>query len=1015
VERPVLTTVVVTIFLVLGISSFLRLTIDLFPEVDFPFVTVTTIYPGAGPEEVESQVTKKLEDAVSTLANVKRLDSINRESLSLLLMEFELGVDADLAAMDVKEKIEGVLAELPDAVEKPQVLKFDIQALPIMSLALTGPQSPRELYEVADKRVRDALSRAEGVASVTIVGGRKREILVALDQERLAAHGLDASTVRAVIARENVNVPSGRITKPGEELAIRVVGEFESLEELRRLPIPVGQNGETIPLEDLGAVLDTTAEARDLALLNGKNAVGLFVLKRSDANTVRTAAEIRRRVASIQEMLPPGVTLEIVRDNSRFISRTVNDVLVNILLGIGLTTLLLYLFLRSLPTTLVAAVVMPTSIVATFLLIDFGGFTINVMTLLALGISIGVLVANAIVVLENIARRIQEKGEDAKTAAYRGTEEVGVAVAAAALTNIVVFTPIAFMGGIVGRFFLQFGLTVVFATLFSLLVSFTLTPMLASRVMRRAGTGRRTSSLLRRLAAPLAWPARIWASVYGRLEEGYRRSLHWSLEHRLRTVLLVAVVFVASLMLFRYVGGEFVPQSDDGYVQIRAKLPAGTPLAKTREIMAEMEEIVRREVPETVGILTTVGGENRGVEEGEITLRLTDAWQRERSIQEIMNDLRPALAGIPAAEIGVQIGNVFGDEKAIVVEVLGPELDRILEIAHQIRSAMEEIPGLVDVDVSAKPGVPEVVFRPDRQELARRLLPVAAVGAELRNLYEGEIASRYREKGEEYDIRVRLAQAQKNRLASLQRVQVASADGLVPLSALGRFQRRQSVAEITRKNKERMVSVTANVGSGSLLEKVRAIQDAVAKMDIPSEYHVEYSGEYERLGESFTEILKALVLAVILTYLLLAALLESFIHPFTIMFSLPLALVGVALALFFTGTTINIMSLMAVVMLVGIVVNNAILILDYARQLRQRGISPREAILQAAPGRFRPIVMTTLAILAGILPQALGGAGAAYTVAMAVVTMGGVLASGILTLYVIPVIYTVAERERRAG
>jgi HAE1 family hydrophobic/amphiphilic exporter-1 len=1018
VGRPVLTTVIIAVFLVMGISSYLGLVVDLFPKVEFPFVTVTTIYPGAGPEEVESQVSKKLEDAVSTLADIRRLDSINQESLSLLLIEFELGVDVDLVAIDVKEKVEGILNELPKEIEKPQVLKFDIGALPIISLSLTGPQPLREIYDVADRVVSDDLSRATGVASVTIVGGQRREIRVALDPAKLAAYGLDATQVSAAIAQQNINVPAGRLERPDEEFTVRVLGEFTDLDDLRRLPVNLPGSGRSVRIEDLGQVLDTTEEARDLAQANGVTAVGLNVVKRTDANTVGTADAIYGRVEALNQRLPEGMKLEILRDESTFIRSTVHDVIVNILLGILLTTIILYLFLHNIRTTVVAALAMPTSIIATFLLIDFGGFTINMMTLLALGISIGVLVSNAIVVLESISTRL-EAGDDPATAAQKGTDTVAIAVAATALTNIVVFTPIATMSGIVGQFFVQFGLTVVFATVFSLLVSFTLTPMLASKLLKsRAEQERKLAGhggFLRRIEAPFLALAKIWERGYLRVETGYRRSVTWSVDHRGRTGLMVMAIFVGSLVLVRFVGGEFMPASDENFVQIMATLPAGSTLEQTKATMEEVRTVVLEDVPETEATLLTVGGENKGVEEGELTIRLSPATERDRSIFQIINEIRPRLAGIPAADIVAQISSGFGDEQDIITEVIGPDLGMVRSLADSLRNRMSQIPGLVDLDVSAKPGKPEIVFRPDRDKMAGRMFTLAQVGGELRGLYEGNEASVYREGGEEYKIRVQLNQEERSRLAALSRVRLSGPGSQVPLTALGDLGRRRGLAEITRKNKERMVSVTANIGSGTLVEKINAIQAQVADMKIPAGYRVEYSGEFERLGETFAEVFKALILAIILTYLVLAAILESFVHPFTIMFTLPLGLVGVAVALFLTGATINLFSLMAIVMLVGIVVNNAILILDNAATLRKEGKNAREAILEASPGRLRPIVMTTLAILAGILPQAIGGAGAAYTVAMAVTTMGGVLASGILALYLIPILYTLFDRFTTQG
>jgi HAE1 family hydrophobic/amphiphilic exporter-1 len=1016
VTRPVLTAVIVVAVLVLGVFSFLRLVVDLFPDVEFPFVTVTTIYPGAGPEEVESQISKRIEDAVSTIAGIKRMDSINRESLSLVFIEFKLGVDQDQASIDVKEKVEQILNDLPQNAEKPQVAKFDLRALPILNLALTGPQSPRELYEVADKQVRNAISQAPGVASVTIIGGRKREIRVALDPAQLTAFGLDASQVAAAIASENVSVPAGRVTEPEQEFSLRVLGEFTDLDDLRSLPIPLPDGG-VVRVSDLGRVIDTTEEARDLAILNGVSSVGLYVQKRTDANTVGTAAAVIEEISELSRSLPSGMQIDVVRDNSVFIRTAVRDVLINILIGIMLCTALLYLFLHSMRTTAIAAIAMPTSIVATFLLMDFGGFSINMVTLVALGISIGVLVTNAIVVLESISRHLDVLGEDPITAARKGTDEVAIAVAATAMTNVVVFTPIAFMGGIIGQFFYEFGLTVVFATLFSLFVSFTLTPMLASKLLKPTVKQEAKLSahgrILHAVEAPFLALARAWERGYRRVEGAYSGALGWSIRHRVRTAVIVALIFSGGLYLFSFVGGEFFPESDNGYVQIILNLPAGTTLDQTHALLEEAADIIQLEVPESESVLMTVGGENSGVEDGNVVIRLKPVSERQRGLVEIMNDLREALAVLPAADIGVQRFSEFGESKSIIVEVLGPDLGRITGIARQIYNEMSQIPGIADLEISAKPGKPEIVFYPDRDELSNRLLPVAAAGMELRNLYEGEVASVYREGGEEYDIRVRLDDRFRRRQQGLRKVMFATPDGLVPIDALGRIDRRRGLSEITRKNRERMVSVSSNISSGTLVEKVNTIQERVAQMDLPPGYRVEYAGDIEMLGESFVEIYKALLMAIILTYLVLAAILESFIHPFTIMFTLPLGLVGVSAALVLTGTTINIMSLMAMVMLVGIVVNNAILILDLAAQLRREGKDAKTAILEAGPRRFRAIVMTTLAIVAGIMPQALGGAGASMTVAMAVVTIGGVVAAGTLSLFIIPVVYTWLDRLSR--
>jgi len=519
--------------------------------------------------------------------------------------------------------------------------------------------------------------------------------------------------------------------------------------------------------------------------------------------------------------------------------------------------------------------------------------------------------------------------------------------------------------------------------------------------------------ILHAIEMPFLALARVWERGYLAVETGYRAALGWSMRHRIRTALIVFLIFIGGLYLFGFVGGEFFPESDNGYIQVIVNLPAGTTLDQTHGVLEEVEVIIRREVAEVVSVLMTIGGQTKGVEDGDIVISLADLEERERGIVEIMNDLREALAVIPAADIGVQRFSEWGESKQIIVEILGPDLERITEIATHIRNETAEIPGIADLEISAKPGKPEIVFYPDRDELSRRFLPVAMAGIELRSLYEGEVASVYRESGEEYDIRVRLDDRYRQRQQGLRKVMFATADGLVPISAVGHLDRQRGLSEITRKNRQRMVSVSANISSGTLVEKVDAIQERVAEMDLPPGYRVEYAGEIEMLNESFAEVYKALFLAIILTYLVLAAILESFVHPFTIMATLPLGLVGVSTALVLTGTTINMMSMMAIVMLVGIVVNNAILILDLTSQVRQQGKDAKAAVLEAAPRRFRPIVMTTLAIVAGIMPQALGGAGSTMTVAMAVVTIGGVVAAGTLSLFIIPVVYTWFDKLSR--
>jgi len=1005
VRRPVLMSMVVLTFVILGLFSYRRLVVDLMPEVDLPFVTVVTVYPGAGPEEIEIQVSKKIEDAISNISNVKRINSTSRENVSFVFIEFSLGVDVDLAAIDVKDQIDKIQRDLPDDAEDPTVAKFDINALPIMNLAVSGARPLEEVYELADNLIRDELSKVDGVSSIEIVGGRRREIRVSLGREKLRAYGLTILDVIQAIAAENVAVPAGRITETWQEVTVRTVGEFQSVQDLERMQIRLPKGRGTIELWELGAVLDTFAEVRDLARYEGKNAVGITIQKRGDANTVRAAEGIRRAIARLEQRLPGDVKIDTARDRSEFIESSVADVIQNIFLGVCLTAALLYLFLHSWRATVVAAVAVPTSIVATFLLIDFAGFTVNVMTLMALGVSIGVLVTNALVVMENITRHI-EAGEEPESAARIGADEIAVAVFASTATNIVVFTPIAFMAGIVGQFFKQFGLTVVFATIFSLLVSFTLTPMLSAKLLRRERTRTGSRSPLRRFA-------QAWETGYRGLEEDYKASLAACLAHPLRTAGAVIVVLAFSIYLFGYIGGEFFPQSDQGMISVEIEMPPGTPLDETDRTLRMVENIVS-ELPEAGTIYTTIGGSSAGVEEGEVLIQLVGPEQRTKTVGILLNELRPLLADLPDARVTLgRPGMGGGGGGDIVIEVTGPEMGVLRSVSEDVRRIVLETEGLVDVETSYKPARNELVFSPDRRRMADLGVPTGLVASVLRASFEGEEASVYRELGEEYDIRVKLAEVNRKTLSDVDLITVKAGGHHVPLNQLGSLDMRPGSSEILRKNKERLIEISANIGTGSQTEAIARIRQHTDQLALPDGYRVYFGGQEEDRVETFAQILQALVLAIILTYMVLAAIMESYIHPFTIMITLPLGLIGVAFSLFLAAKTLNIFSLMAMVMLVGIVVNNAILILDYAQQLRRQGRGIREALLEAAPVRLRPIVMANLAIALSMVPQALGGAGSEFRVAMAVVTIGGVLLSAVFTLYIIPVVYVFMDRFAR--
>lgn len=1002
VRRPVLATMIILSFAVLGLFAYSRLFIDLFPEVEFPVVTVSIVYPGAGPEEVEAQVTDKVEEVLSTLSMVKRIDSTSMENVSNIVVEFELEADVDIVAMDVKDKVESILSDLPDDTEPPLISKFDINALPILDLAVYGERPLEELYHLADDLIKPALSKVEGVASILVLGGYEREIQVALDRNSLQAYGLTLDDVVQAISLENISFPTGRITQDTREYSLRVDGEVVSVDALNALRIGLDGGG-SIPLGFVGEVFDGHEDMRELARFNGRTSIDLVVQKRADANTVEAARGVKEELERLRERLPEDVKISIAQDRSLFIRDSIMDVLSNLVIGVFLTALLLYVFIHDWRSTFIAAVAMPTSIVSTFMLLYIADFTLNIMTLLALGMAVGILVTNAIVVLENIFR-MKELGKGANQAAEEGASEIATAVIASTLTNIVVFTPIAFMSGIVGRFFYQFGLTTVFATLFSLLISFTLTPMLAAKVL--AGEKRRQAGKLgRQLARFAGW----WDGFYERLERGYRASLENALFHRRTVVAIGFSAFLASIFLFRFIGGEFISEGDQGLVQVKIDLPPGTSLAEMERTIAQLEERLEG-LPEVKSVLSTAGGQMKGVEEGEMIIQLVDLSERDIDVWEFQKKIRPMLVDVPAVDLQVNTYTWAGEED-ILIEITGGNLEDLKAVATEVHGIVKGVPGLVDVRTSVREGKPELAFVPDRELLADYGVTAAQVAGTLRTAYEGVVPSTYREGDEEFDIRVRLTERDRTRTGGLEEL-VVNADGnFIPLIQLGKITSRAGESEVLRKDRQKLVKVTANIGSGTLSDAVGMIREKTSWLDLPEGVSVHFGGQAEEQQESFASILSALVLAIILTYMVLAAILESFVHPLTIMVTLPLGLVGANVALLLSGETVNVFSLMALVVLVGIVVNNAILQLDYTAALRAQGKGIREALLEACPVRLRPILISNAAIVIGMLPQGVStGPGSAFRVAMAVVMMGGIIGSALFTLYLVPSLYMVLDR-----
>ena len=992
IEHPVLAVMLNLVFIFLGIVSFSMLTMDLLPRVDIPAVTVRTIWTGANPEEIESQVTKEIEDAVATINGIESIESRSLDSASIVTIRFEFGIDINFAHIDVKDKVDAILARLPDDANPPIVVKHDIGATPIMELMVTGDNPLRELYELVDREIKEPLSRIQGVASVDILGGEKREIQVNLSKERLKGYGLSITDVVQAIRSGNMSIPAGRITQSKQEFTVRMEGEFTNLSELWHLDIFL-RSGEAVKLGELASIDDTSAETRTMVRYDGKEGIALSIVKLGNAQPIELADDVRKTIKALEAEFPTDVDIAVIRDDSIKILDSVNDVQTNIIIGIILTSIILYLFLHNLRMTIIVAVVMPACILSAFLLMRLFGFTLNMMSMLGLGLSIGTLVINAIVILESVTRRL-DTGEPPQVAAVEGTKDVTVAVISSTMTNIFVFVPIAFMSGIVGAFFLEFGLTVVFATIFSLWMSFTMTPMLAAHLLKPIEAGQTPNLFFQ-----------LWNRGMHSLERGYARILGWSLKHLWVNALIAIVLTVSPIFLLRTLGGEFIPKSNGDFISVYVELPSGTTLAETDEITLDIETVLKNS-PEVKDVLTKIGT-NEGVNYAELLVVLPQ--NHKKHVLEVNDELRSLLDGKFPGVIRQQM--IPGEGTDISVEILGTEKEELIKITKQVKDIVDNIPGLVETKSTVGTGKPEITFIPDRNLLKDHGVTVAEIGQVLGYSLTGTTVSTYEEGNEAYDIRVQLAKADLNIAESVDRILIRTQKGLVPLFSLGYLIERPSETQITRKNKQKVFHVVANILDGSIGEAAGKIQQQVSQMELPPGYRISMGGDAEIQAESFQAIAIALVQAIVLTYMLLAAILGSYLHPFTIMLTLPLGFVGAILSMLVFGLTLNIFSLLAIIMLIGIVVNDAILLLDQTRIFRQEGLPIKEALLKACPLKLRTIIMTNLTIVISIFPQTLGDRGAAVMRAtLAGVEIGAIIVQTLCTLTIIPVFYIILDR-----
>ena len=1008
IANPVFATMMMAALLVLGAFSYSRLPVEQFPDVSFPVVVVETLYPGASPENVEEEVTRKIEESVNTISGIKTLSSRSYEGRSVVIVEFDLNVDPKLAAQDVREKIALIRSGFRDEIKEPKVSRFNPDDFPIASVAVTSPvRSLRDLTTLADQVVKKRLENVAGVGQATLVGGLMREIRVALRLEDLEAQKVGADQVIQALRTENQELPAGTLVSPSQEKVVQIKARLDTAEDFRNL-IVARRGGRAVTLGQLADVEDGQQDEETAALINGRRALSIDIVKAQGENTIAVVDGVRAAVRDMQRFLPADVKVEIVRDASTGIRNSVADVKSTLLEGALLTIAIVFLFLASWRSTVITGLTLPIALIGTFLFIYAFGFTLNVLTLMALSLSVGLLIDDAIVVRENIVRHVA-LGADHRRAALEGTREIGLAVLATTFSIVAVFLPVGFMGGIIGRFFHQFGLTVVAAVLISMFVSFTLDPMLSSIWHDPQAEGRYGGGPLGRL---LAWFHRL----VDRLSEGYRWLLGWSLAHR-KTVLAIAITsFLASFPLMKLVGTEFVPEPDLSELQVQFKTPVGSSLELT-QTKAQQAESALREFPEVRYTYTTI---NTGVVQGKnrvnVFVQLVPRSERKRSQEALTRPMRERLSRIAGIEL-TQIGayKSVSSGKPLQVSILGQDKAVIASLGRQVMKEMRSVPGAVDVESSDEAPKPEISVEVKRELASDLGVGVGQVASTLRPLLAGQAVGNWRAPDDQYyDVQVRLGRSERAQVADLARVPLASgrldADGnpkMVTLREIASVRESAGAQQINRKEQLREVLVTGNVFDRPAGDVAKDLKARIDRIPLPPGYRFSMGGSSKDIQESMSYASQALALAVIFIYLILASQFASFMQPVAIMVSLPLSLIGVVLALIVARSTLNIFSIIGFIMLMGLVTKNAILLVDFVNQGRREGLARADAVVRAGAVRLRPILMTTLAMIFGMIPLALGlGEGGEQRAPMGQAVIGGVITSSLLTLIVVPVIYT---------
>lgn len=1002
IKRPIFAAMVIMALVVLGVFSFFNIGVDSYPQVDFPFVSVTTTLPGASPEEIETEITKRVEEEINTISGLDELLSYSYEGYSLVIAQFVLEKSGDIAAEEVRDRVSRVVSQFPSGTKSPVVQKFDISSQPIIQVAVTSQMPIRDLTKTVRKKIKEMLETVNGVGSIEVVGDREREIHVYIDPVKVDARGISITDVELALLKHNLEMPGGRITEEPREFTVRTMGKIQNAEDFGYIPITI-QNGIPILIRDVAKVADVEQEKRTFSRLDGVPCVSLLIKKQSGANTVEVAQKIVARIDEIKKVLPSGIEVQIVQDQSRFVEASVHSLEEDVVLGAILVAFTVLLFLRSFRSMIICAVSIPSSLIATFTLMRWMGFTFNNLTLLALSLASGVVIDDAIIVLENIFRHIEELKEKPMEAASRAIAEIGMAVVSTTLSLMVIFIPLAMMSGIVGRFMFSFGMTMAFAIAVSLIFAFVLTPTMSARLLREKDVHKGDSSkdnLINRT-----------------LDKYYTHALKWALSNRKKSVIIAIVIMFSSVPSIIFVGKDFIPKDDKSEFNVHLKAPVGTSVNEMDYIVGKVEKDLKG-LKGVQHILTTVGsGQNQAVNEADVYVQLVGVKERSFKQKDVMAWARNVLTAYPTIVPSVQdIGGPGGGHASFQARLTGPNVEKLKEYADKLMEKMRVQKGFADVDTTFEFGKPEIRVNINRQRAADLKVAVDDIARALQLFVSGEKdITKFKVDDELYEVRVRLAEEYRKRPYDLLNLTVPASIGNgekhpVRLDQVATIEETTGPSQIERYMRQRTIEIGSNLVGIATGDGKKFVLEEAKKINMEPGYEVDFVGQAKFMGQMQKNFIMAFALSFIFMYMILASLFESLVHPITILASLPLAFPFAILSLLATGMTVHIISILGLFLLIGIVKKNAILQVDYTNTLRAKGLERSEALIQASRIRLRPIMMTTLTLVASMIPVALAtGVGSASRVPMAVVIIGGQTMCLFVTLILTPVFYSVMD------